>query len=120
MGETISSRGDFSARRARRDGGGEGESTPEGPSVVLYPGPFLHATLVEEATLLDVTVEELVTFAVLYYMTDRDVQRITGGIPPPARVGKRTAARSGSQRRAFTPRVGPIDSIHFNSLSQRQ
>jgi hypothetical protein len=119
MGETISSGVDFSARRAR-DRGGEGESTPEGPSVVLHPGPFLHATLVEEATLLDVTVEELVTFAVLYYMTDRDVQRITAGIPPPARVGKRTATRSDSQRRTFTPRVGPIDSIHFNSLSQRQ
>jgi hypothetical protein len=120
MGETISSGVDFSARRARRDGGGEHEGAPEGPSVVLNLGPFLHATLVEEATLLDVTVEELVTFAVLYYMTDRDGQRIARGIPPPARVGKRTATRSGSQRRTFTPRAGPIDSIHFNSLSQRQ
>jgi hypothetical protein len=87
MGGTITSGVDFSARRARGRGG-ERESTPEGPSVVLHLGPFLNATLVEEAALLDVTVEELVTFAVLYYMVDRDCERVTRGLPPPARVAK--------------------------------
>jgi hypothetical protein len=93
MGETITSGVDFSARRARRDGTGERESTPEGPSVVLHPGPFVHATLVEEASRLDVTVEEFVTFAVLYFLADRvladhDAQRIVRDIHPPAQVGK--------------------------------
>jgi len=92
MGGTITSGVDFSARRARVRGL-DRESTPEGPSVVLHPGPFVHATLVKEATKLDITVEELVTFAVLYFLADRvladrDAQRIVRDIPPSAHVGK--------------------------------
>jgi hypothetical protein len=92
MGGTITSGVDFSARRARVRGRTR-ESTPEGPSVVLHPGPFVHATLVKEATKLDITVEELVTFAVLYFLTDRvladrDAQRVAQDIPPPTQFGK--------------------------------
>jgi len=54
---------------------------------VLHPGPFLNATLVEESTRLQVTVEELVTFAVLFYVADRNGLRIERRIPPPAHVG---------------------------------
>jgi hypothetical protein len=75
MGGTITSGVDFSERRARGRGS-ERESIPEGPRVVLHPGPFLNSTLLEESVRLGVTVEELVTFAVLYYLTDRDGQRI--------------------------------------------
>jgi hypothetical protein len=49
---------------------------------VLHPGPFLNATLAEESSRLGVTVEELVTFAVLYYLADRDGQRIARRTPP--------------------------------------
>jgi hypothetical protein len=87
MGGTITSGVDFSTRRARGRGG-DRESTPEGPSVVLHLGPLLSATLVEEAAWLNVTVEELVTFAVLYYLVDRDSQHIARGIPPPAPAAK--------------------------------
>jgi len=86
MGGTITSGVDFAARRAR-DRGGEPKGIPEGPSVVLHPGPFLNATLVEESTRLQVTVEELVTFAVLFYVADRNGLRIERRIPPPAHVG---------------------------------
>jgi hypothetical protein len=90
MGGTITSGVDFSTRRARVSGR-KHESTPEGPSVVLHPGPFLNATLLEEAARLDVTVEVFVTFAVLYFLADRvladrDAQRIVRDIPPPAHV----------------------------------
>ncbi|HEX3452168.1 MAG TPA: hypothetical protein VHS26_02620, partial [Solirubrobacteraceae bacterium] len=69
------------------------ESTPEGPSVVLRPGPFVHATLVKEATNLGITVEELVTFAVLYFLADRvladrDAQRIVRDIRPSSQAEK--------------------------------
>jgi len=92
MGGTITSGVDFSTRRARVRGPTR-ESTPEGPSVVLHPGPFVHATLVKEATKLDITVEELVTFAVLYFLADRvladrDAQRIVRDIPPSSQVAK--------------------------------
>ena len=92
MGGTITSGVDLSARRARVRGRNR-ESTPEAPSVVLQPGPFVHATLVKEAAKLDITVEELVTFAVLYFLTDRvladrDAQRTVRDIPPSSQVGK--------------------------------
>jgi hypothetical protein len=53
----------------------------------------VHATLVKEATKLDITVEELVTFAVLYFLADRvladrDAQRIVRDIPPSSQVAK--------------------------------
>jgi hypothetical protein len=97
MGGTITSGVDFSARRARVRGRTR-ESTPEGPTVVLHPGPFVHATLVEEATRLGITVEELVTFAVLYFLTDRvladrDAQRNVRDIPPSARPAKQVRTR---------------------------
>jgi hypothetical protein len=82
MGSTITSGVDFSKRRAAGRGG-ECERVPDRPSVVLHPGPFLNAALIEESARLGVTVEELVTFAVLYYLADPDGRRVAREIPPP-------------------------------------
>jgi hypothetical protein len=57
------------------------ESLRGGPSIVLDPGEFLRETVAEEATRLGVTVEELVTFAVLYYLADLDGERVARVVP---------------------------------------
>jgi hypothetical protein len=50
--------------------------------VTLQLDGFAHETIAEEAARLGVPVEELVTFAVLYYLADRDSGRIARRIPP--------------------------------------
>jgi hypothetical protein len=56
------------------------ESTGERPSVVLHPGPFVRRALLDESSRLEVSVEEFITFAVLYYLTDLDASRVRRGI----------------------------------------
>jgi len=63
-------------------GGGSREAREEGRSVVVHLGEFLAAAVAEEATGLGVTVEELTTFALLYYLADLDGERIARRIPP--------------------------------------
>jgi hypothetical protein len=50
--------------------------------VTLQLDGFAYETVAEEAARLGVSVEELVTFAVLYYLADRDSGRIARRIPP--------------------------------------
>ncbi|MEA2151911.1 MAG: hypothetical protein QOI18_144 [Solirubrobacteraceae bacterium] len=60
----------------------EGHEAPDRDrTVVLHPGEFLGATLVEEADRLGVTKEQLVTFAVLYYLADLDRERTARRVP---------------------------------------
>lgn len=59
---------------AARGNGSAGAGEPS--SVVLHPGPFLRQTLVEESARLEVSIEEFITFAVLYYLADLDTQRV--------------------------------------------
>ena len=60
--------------------------------VTLQLDDFAYETIAEEAARLGVPVEELVTFAVLYYLADRDSGRIARRIPPSPRpaTGKQT------------------------------
>jgi hypothetical protein len=60
--------------------------------VTLQLDGFAYEAIVEEAARLGVPVEELVTFAVLYYLADRDSGRIARRIPPSPRptTGKQT------------------------------
>jgi hypothetical protein len=64
----------------------ERDRIARGPSIVLHPGRFLEKALIEESTRLGVTVDELATFAVLYYLADLDGQRIARRIPPRAQI----------------------------------
>jgi hypothetical protein len=50
--------------------------------VTLQLDGFAYETIAEEAARLGVPVEELVSFAVLYYLADRDSGRIARRIPP--------------------------------------
>jgi hypothetical protein len=53
--------------------------------VTLQLDGFAYEAIAEEASRLGVPVEELVTFAVLYYLADRDSGRIARRIPPSMR-----------------------------------
>jgi hypothetical protein len=58
---------------------------------------FAWEALEQESAELGVSVEELVAFSVLYYLADRDSQRIARRIPPTARPlasQRRRAGRS--------------------------
>ena len=63
-----------------------------GHTVVLDLGAFARKTVTEQAAELDVSVEELIGFAVLYYLADCDSHRISRRLPP----ALRWASRSGS------------------------
>jgi hypothetical protein len=52
-------------------------------SVTLRLGESAGDALLEESHRLQVSVEELATFAVLYYLADLDSGRIARSIPPP-------------------------------------
>jgi hypothetical protein len=66
---------------------GVGEPSVGEPSVgeqhalTLQLGDFAHDTIDEEAARLGISVEELATFAVLYYLADMDSGRIAREIP---------------------------------------
>jgi hypothetical protein len=49
---------------------------------------FAWEALEEEAAQLGVSVEELASFSVLYYLADRDSGRIVRRVPPPPRPGE--------------------------------
>jgi hypothetical protein len=57
-----------------------------GHTVVLELGAFARETITEQAAELDVSVEELIGFAVLYYLADRDSHRISRRLPPALRL----------------------------------
>ena len=56
-------------------------SIREQHELTLALGDFAHETIDEEATRLGIPVEELVTFAVLYYLADIDSGRIARQVP---------------------------------------
>lgn len=56
-------------------------------SLTLDLGAFAREALEEESAQQGVPVEELVRFAVLYYLADRDSGRIARRLPPPESIG---------------------------------
>jgi hypothetical protein len=64
--------------------GEEAAGTRERRIVVLELDTFAWETLAEQSAELAVPVDELVTFSVLYYLADRDSQRISRR--PPAEL----------------------------------
>ena len=59
-----------------------GHRQPEA-SVTLRLDEFAYRTIEEESVKMGVSVEELTTFAVLYYLADLDSGRIARRIPAP-------------------------------------
>ena len=74
------------------------KNSPDGPSKLdsrverglrldLDVDGFTRAALEEESAQLGVSIEELVSFAVLYYLADRDSGRIARRLPKPRTPG---------------------------------
>jgi hypothetical protein len=53
----------------------------KGRTLVLELDPFTSEALLKQSAELAVSVEELVAFSVLYYLADRDSQRISRRLP---------------------------------------
>jgi hypothetical protein len=74
---------DCTVSRGVREHHGPGHVDIDGGApVILHVGEFLGKAIAEESTRLGVTVEELATFALLYYLADLDGDRIARRIPP--------------------------------------
>lgn len=70
-----------SDRPAGRSDVADTGSRHERRTVVLELESFAWDALTEESAELDVSIDELVTFSVLYYLADRDSQRISRRLP---------------------------------------
>jgi hypothetical protein len=70
-------------------------------SLTLSLDGFACDALEEEAARLDVSVDELARFALLYYLADLDSGRIARELPPERRSAPRAAR---PERRAADPR----------------
>ena len=68
-------------RPAGRSDVSDTSSRHERRTVVLELESFAWDALTEESAELDVSIDELVTFSVLYYLADRDSQRISRRLP---------------------------------------
>ncbi len=79
--EDPSTAGDQAAKRPRAV---EPTGTRERRTVVLELDRFAWEAITEQSAELAVPVDELVTFSVLYYLADRDSQRISRR--PPAEL----------------------------------
>jgi len=62
-------------------GAAEGEDLGGGKSLALHLDGFAWKAIEEESAQLGVSIEELATFAVLYYIADLDSGRIARRIP---------------------------------------
>jgi hypothetical protein len=60
---------------------GDPRGIGEQHALTLHLGDFAHDTIDEEAARLGISVEELATFALLYYLADMDSGRIAREIP---------------------------------------
>jgi hypothetical protein len=60
-----------------------------GHTFLLDLDAFAREAVTEQAAELDVSVEELIGFAVLYYLADIDSQRISRRLPPALRLSDR-------------------------------
>jgi hypothetical protein len=76
-----SSPGGSRAEDLQRVRAGDPQGIREQHRLTLALGDFAHETIDEEATRLGIPVEELVTFAVLYYLADIDSGRIARAVP---------------------------------------
>lgn len=69
------------AEDLERGRAGDPRGIGEQHALTLQLGDFAHDTIDEEAARLGISVEELATFAVLYYLADMDSGRIAREIP---------------------------------------
>lgn len=74
--------------------GREREDRPAG-TLTLDFDTFAWSALAEESAALGVSIDELASFSVLYYVSDRDSGRIARRLPPAPRHEERAGRRAG-------------------------